>query len=82
MYINVLQCSSTIMAAVVYARYIMLMIVSMVNTAISNNCETLSFICILRDFLSGKVRFMHTSNVTRSHLSFEKNTRTPRVHLV
>ena len=38
--------------------------------------------CTLPDFLSGKVRFMHTSTTTRSHSCSEKTTRTPRVHLV
>ena len=34
------------------------------------------------DFLSSKVKFIHTSTVTRSHSCYEKTTRTPRVHLV
>ena len=38
--------------------------------------------CILRDFLSGKVRFMHTSTVTRSYFSSKKTKRTTPVHLV
>ena len=38
--------------------------------------------CTLHDFLTGKVRFMHTSNMTRSHSCSVKTTRTPRVHLV
>ena len=33
-------------------------------------------------FFSNKVRFSHTSTVTRLHFCYEKNTRTPRVHLV
>ena len=36
----------------------------------------------LHDFLSDKVKFMHTSPTTRSHSCSEKTTRTPHVHLV
>ena len=38
--------------------------------------------CTLHDFLSSKIRFIHTSTVTESHSSSGKTTRTPRVHLV
>ena len=39
--------------------------------------------CTLHDFLSSKVRFIHTCIDTGSHsCSGKKNTRTPRVHLV
>ena len=53
-----------------------------VNTAISNNfqnnCQQFqnTVMCTLCDFLSGKVRFMHTSTVTRSRFNSEKTTRT------
>ena len=33
------------------------------------------------DFLSSKVKFMHTNTVTESHSCLEKTMRTPRVHL-
>ena len=64
-------------------RYIMTMIAS-----ICQRCNEQQFrntvMCrsTLREFLSGKVGFMHTSTVTRSHLCSEKTRRTPRVHLV
>ena len=37
--------------------------------------------CTLNDFLSIKVRFIHTSTVTGSDSFSGKNTRTPRVRL-
>ena len=52
---------------------------------VSNNCEQQfqnSVMCALHDFFSSKVRFMHTNTVTRSHSCSEKNTNTPRAHLV
>ena len=43
--------------------------------------QTLS--CVqLHDFLSSKVRFIHTSTVTGSHSCSGKTMRTSRVHLV
>ena len=53
-------------------RYIMPMIVS-----ICQHCDEQQFPnpvkYTLRNFFSGKVRFMHTSTVTRSHFRFEIN---------
>ena len=43
--------------------------------------QTLSCVYTIHDFLSSKVRFIHTSTATGSH-SCSETTRTPRVHLV
>ena len=44
--------------------------------------QTLSCTCTLYDFLSSKVRCIHTSTVTGSHSGSGQYTRTPRVHRV
>ena len=51
-----------------------------VNIAMNSNFRN-AVMCTLHDFLSGKVRFMHTSTTTRSESCPEQTTRTPRVHL-
>ena len=54
--------------------------------SICHHCNEQQFrntvMCTLRDFLSSKVRFMHTSTVTRSHSCSEETTLRRRVHLV
>ena len=52
--------------------------------AFFKSCGKLSVFqkCTLHDFLSSKVRFIHTSTVTRSYSCSGKTMRTTRVYLV
>ena len=55
-----------------------------ISIILCQHCDEQQFpiLCTLQDFLSSKVRFIHTSTVTRLHSCTEKNTRALRIHLV
>ena len=48
-------------------RYMMPMIASSCQHCDEQHVQTLTVMCTLHDFLSSKVRFIHTSTVTRQH---------------
>ena len=54
--------------------------------SICQHCDEEQFrntcMCILHDFLSGKVRFVHTSTIIKAHSCSEQTTNTARMHLV
>ena len=69
------------MFGLISTTYVMSIIVSNCQHCEEQQFRILS--CVhYTDFLSSKVKFIHTSTVTRSHSCYGKIRRTPRVHLV
>ena len=64
-------------------RYIMSIIVSRYQHCDDRATISETLMCTLHIFFSNKARFGHTGTVILDYiLALEKNTRTPRVHLV